>query len=74
MNGLGQGYCINNGLDSCSYARVKGVAAACGGGPKMLLRFINAGAFARFNISIDNHRCARVRGGSGPAMPLCRGT
>jgi hypothetical protein len=55
MNGRGQGYCGGSGQPECSYARIKGVAHNCSD-PLTKLRIINAGAFAVFNVSIDNHR------------------
>ena len=55
MNGRGQGYCGGSGQPECSYARIKGVAHNCSD-PLTKLRIINAGAFAVFSVSIDNHR------------------
>lgn len=57
MNGLGQGYCVVTGAGNCSYSYIKGQASFCDN-PKTKLRIINAGGFAVFNISIDNHRWA----------------
>lgn len=55
LNGVGQGYCEVTGAAGCGYAYIKGVAGYCDD-PKTKLRLINAGSFAVFNISIDNHR------------------
>jgi hypothetical protein len=55
LNGVVQGYCEVTGATGCGYAYVKGVASSCDD-PKTQLRLINAGTFAMFNISVDNHR------------------
>lgn len=59
INTAGQGYCILNNLTSCGYTRFKGAASDCTN-PQTKLRIINAGAFAVFNISVDNHRMILV--------------
>lgn len=58
LNGLGQGYCVKKKVPGCKYSYVKGVASTCNN-PQTLVRFINAGAFAIFNVSVDNHRWAQ---------------
>lgn len=50
MNGWGQGSCGGDGQPACTYARIKGAAGGCDN-PQTKLRFINAGAFAVFNVS-----------------------
>eukprot|EP00775_Hariotina_reticulata_P010938 gene10938-11092_t len=55
LNGWGQGTCILNNTTDCTYAFVQAAASSCKN-PKTRLRIINSSGFARFNISIDNHR------------------
>lgn len=66
MNFVGQGNATGS---AASYAYIKGAAGFCNN-PKTKLRIMDTGGFARFNVSVDNHRMIIVAEDGVQVEPL----